>query len=171
MIIDWSLIQLKYNEILVELNSQEAIVGWKVPPQDLKVTKHKTKYGMADINGVVYINQAFINSSAVKLLEATIRHELAHLCVGLQHGHNHIFKAKAKSFKSHFGRHLKSETDEIHQNIGFKYLLYATLENGDEVYLRRAHRKNRKYTNYKPTMFKFLTINGRKVAEFKYKSN
>ena len=169
MIIDWPYIEKKYNEILVELNALQPISHWKIRPQKLKATKHKTKYGMADNNGVVFINQAFVNSSAVELLAATIRHELAHLCVGLQHGHNQVFKAKAKQFQSHFGKHLKPQTDEIHQNIGHKYLLYATFEDHQEIYLRRVHRKHRKYTHYKPSLFKFLTIKGRKVVQFIYK--
>ncbi len=169
MQIDWTFIEEKYQEILKELVDYQPVDSWQIKPLRLQATQHKTKYGMADINGVVYINSAFVNSSAETLLDATIRHELAHLCVGLEVGHGPVFKQKAKEFNSFFGRHLKSESAEINRNIGFKYNLYATLSDGQEVLLRKVHRKHRKYTQYKPSMIKYLTLKGQKIKQFTYK--
>ncbi|MGJ8664591.1 MAG: hypothetical protein ACSHWU_13120, partial [Marinicella sp.] len=168
MMIDWPYIERTYDQILQEVSALHAFNDWSVKPQKLAVTKHKTKYGMADIDGVVYINQAFIGTTAVRLLTATIRHELAHLCVGLQCGHNYKFKAKAKQFKAVFGRDLKTESAQVHAAIGYKYKLYATIEQNqdnpsEEILFRRVHRKHHKYVNYKPGRFRYLSIKGRKV--------
>ena len=168
MLIDWNYIQQQYLFILDELLVVEPKKNWQVQPQSLQVTKHKTKYGMADRDGVIYINQAFIGTTATNLLDATIRHELAHLCVGLQQGHGAVFKAKAQQFNAHFGKHLKLESAQVHDSIGYKYLLYATFENGEEILFRRVHRKHAKYSRYKAGRFRYLTIKGMKVVSFRY---
>ncbi len=168
MLIDWNYIQQQYHKILQELQASEPLDVWRIKPQALQATKHKTKYGMADRDGVVHINQAFVGTAAVNLLDVTIRHELAHLCVGLQQGHNAVFKAKAKQFKAIFGKHLNLESAAVHDSIGYKYRLYATLENGEEIMFRRVHRKHVKYSNYRAGRFRYLTIKGIKVINFRY---
>ncbi len=170
MLIDWNYIQQEYQLILDELILSDPLKNWQVPPQALQATNHKTKYGMADRDGVVYINQAFIGTASTELLNVTIRHEFAHLCVGLQHGHDVIFKAKAREFKADFGKHLKLESEQVHESIGYKYLLFAKLENGDEILFRKVHRKNAKYLRYKAGRFRYLTIKGVKVMSFRYES-
>ncbi len=171
MPIDWDNISHTYADILSELMQLTPVAQWRIKPQKLQLTTHKTKYGMADIQGVVYINQAFIGSTAYQLLAATIRHELAHLCIGLEHGHDRFFKIKAKEFKADFGRHLQAEIDQVHAAIGYKYLLYATMEDQQELLFRRVHRKHAKYLNYKPSRFRYLTIKGNKVMAFRYQEN
>lgn len=173
MTIDWHYVQQQYQATLHELNRVEPVKNWRIQPHALQATNHKTKYGMADRDGVVYINQAFIGTTAVHLLNATIRHELAHLCVGLQQGHNAVFKAKALQFKAQFGKHLKAESSQVHDSIGYKYLLYATLDKTEvsgpeEILFKRVHRKHKKYINYKPGRFRYLSIKGRKVLLFRY---
>lgn len=163
-------IQKRYQDILSELYQLIPPDKWQVRPQQLQLTSHKTKYGMADINGVVFINQAFIGSTANELLDATIRHELAHLCVGIQHGHNARFKACAQHFKAHFGSHLQTEINTINDAIGYKYKLYAILESQQEILFKRVHRKHAKYLNYKPGWFSYLSIKGQKVLRFRYES-
>jgi len=173
MRIDWPYIEQDFVKILNDLIKSDPLDQWSIQPRKLAVTQHKTKYGMADLNGVVYINQAFVGTSAVELLAATIRHELAHLCVGLQHGHDQYFKAKAHQFKANFGRHLNAESEQFRANMGYKYRLYARIENPDckspeEILFKRVHRKHSKYLNYKPRRFRYLTIKGRKVIGFRY---
>ncbi len=157
-----------YQVILAETQALVAPEQWRIEPRGLQYTRHKTKYGMADIHGVVYINQKFIGSRAKQLLIATIRHELAHLCVGLEQGHGIEFKRCASLFKADMKKELAAEKAEIHAAIGHKYLLYAILENQGELLFRKAHRKHPKYSRYKPKRFSYLTINGHKVLAFRY---
>ncbi len=169
--INWRYIEDRFQLVLTELALQMPVAQWCHEPQGIKVTHHKTKYGMADIDGWVYVNQAFVGTEAMQLLDATIRHELAHLCAGLQHGHGPHFKAMAHEFKADFGEHLKSESAQVHAAIGYKYLLFATLDNHQEIMFRRVHRKHRKYLNYQAGRFRYLTINGQKVLSFRYQLN
>lgn len=168
--IDWPLIESRYQSIFDELLLTTPVDLWHIKPSELKPTNHKTKYGMADIKGVIYINEAFIGTDAYQLLNATIRHELAHLCVGIHHGHDNVFKSQAKLFKANFGKHLKKESAELNQSIGYKYKLFATLNNDQVILFRKAHRKHNKYLSYKPKLFNYLTINGHKVLNFYYES-
>lgn len=169
--IDWQFIESSYLNVFEELMILTPPEQWHIKPNLLKPTNHKTKYGMADIKGVVYINEAFIGTQAYQLLDATIRHELAHLCVGIHHGHDSVFKAKAKFFKANFGKHLATETKAFNQSIGYKYNLYATLNDEQVILFKRVHRKHSKYLNYKPRMFNYLTIGGHKVMNFYYESS
>ncbi len=157
-----------YARLVTELTALQPLSAWQVKPQALRSTSHKTKYGMADADGVVYINRAFVGTRAWRLLELTIRHELAHLCVGLQHGHDRHFKAMSCLFAADFGPEIKTEADEVHAAIGYKYLLYAQLANQPDLLFRRAHRKHPKYLNYKPGRLRYLTIRGAKVQGFYY---
>ena len=161
-------IQLLYRNILVETQALVSPEQWHIEPRGLQYTNHKTKYGMADIHGMVHINQKFIGSQANQLLDATIRHELAHLCVGLDQGHGARFKRCATLFKADMKADMAHEKAEIHTAIGHKYLLYAKLENQGELLFRKAHRKHPKYSRYKPKRFSYLTIGGHKVLGFRY---
>ncbi len=166
--INWPYIQQRYQYLLQEMYELVPAKKWQITPQSVQLTSHKTKYGMADVHGVVFINQAFIGSNTIHLLEATLRHELAHLCVGVHHGHDAQFKSCARLFKANFGEHLIEETRVINEAIGYKYKLYATLDNNDEILFRRVHRKHAKYLKYKPRLFSYLTIKGQKVLSFRY---
>lgn len=166
--IDWPLVTTEYHHILHELSAINALDEWSIKPQGLIKTNHKTKYGMADSSGFVHINQAFIGTTSYQLLQATLRHEFAHLCVGLEQKHNARFKTKERQFKANFRTIERSEHQQVLQNIGFKYQLYASLKSGETVLLKQVQRKHQKYTHYKPTLFRYLTIKGQKVLSFHY---
>ncbi|WP_223787861.1 hypothetical protein [Marinicella meishanensis] len=166
--ITWQTIEQTHATLLDELQQLVPLSDWQHPPQGIKPSGHKTKYGMADLAGWVHINQAFIGSNCGGLLEATIRHELAHLCVGLQCGHDHRFKAMERRFEANFGPHLHAEAQQLQQAIGHRYLLFAELADGTDVLLKRVHRRHRKYTHYRPGWFRYLTIDGQKVQRFRY---
>lgn len=166
--IDWLFIEQQYQAALKELVAVKPLSHWSIKPRGLLKTNHKTKYGMADLNGNIHINQAFVGTSANQLLDATIRHELAHLFVGLHHGHNAVFKAAEFEFGTDFKSIDKKQFQQLSDNIGYKYQLYASFKGGDVILLKKVQRKHRKYTHYKPTVYKYLTIKGRKVVSFYY---
>lgn len=168
--ISWQAIEQTHAKVLDELLQVVPLSAWQHPPHGIKATDHKTKYGMADLAGWVHINQAFVGTESWDLLEATIRHELAHLCVGLNCGHNARFKAMERRFKAVFGRHLQDQASQLHNAIGHRYLLFAELADGTEVLLKRVHRRHRKYSHYRPRLFRYLTVGGQKVQRFRYQS-
>lgn len=147
------------------------VKDWQIKPRELQWTKHKTKYGMAGHHGVVYINEAFVETTAWQLLEATLRHELAHLYIGLAAGHNAYFHDTATLFKSCFKTIPNEEIKQFHYQIGYRYKLYAIFENGDVVLIKKTHRKHAKYTQYKPRLFYSLSIKGQKIIRFNYKKS
>lgn len=163
-------IKLRFDTIKADLLKQYPIQKWRIKPRSLLWTKHKTKYGMADRFGDVYINRAFITTSAWCLLDATIRHELAHLYIGLEAGHNNSFNKIAAAFKSNFRRVPCSEINEFRDQISFKYELYAVCANGSSVFIKNAHRKHIKYTRYKPKLFHYMHIKGKKITWFEYRN-
>lgn len=143
---------------------------WSVKPVQLKLTNCKTKYGIASIDGTVYINSAFIGTSAINKLRNTLRHELAHLAVGISHQHDAVFRKCERLF----GADVKVSPEEIaefEKNIPHKWLLLAHLVNGKSTVLGGAHRKHKKYAKYRPNIFRALTIDGIKVDRFEYLSN
>jgi len=157
-----------FESIKRELFLQFPLTEWTIKPGDFLWTKHKTKYGMARFNGDIFINRAFISSTAWQLLDATIRHELAHLYIGLAAGHNADFQATAQLFKSCFKSVPRAEIKQFQEQISYRYKLYAICENGDSILLKKTHRKHAKYTQYKARFFYKLSINGQKIKRFNY---
>ncbi|MCX7544668.1 hypothetical protein [Marinicella gelatinilytica] len=132
------------NELFLLVPSNE----WKILPRGHRLTRSKTKYGMADSTGIIHINQLFINTDYRQLFEAVLRHEFAHLCIGLNEGHNEIFKNCELLFKGHLTVTCREQAKLYSQLIAYKYQLLAVLDNGREVAVKNAHRKHRKYTHY-----------------------
>ena len=101
-------------------------------------------------------------------MEATIRHELAHLCVGLAQGHNRHFKAVERLFGANFRAVPTEQVKDIHDRIGHTWELYACFVDRPRVLLKRVHRKHRKYTHYRPGLFRYLMYKGQKISGFEY---
>ncbi len=157
-----------FNDIKVDLFNQFPLNDWAIKPRYFHWTKHKTKYGMANHRGDVYINDAFVSTTAWQLLEATLRHEFAHLYIGLAAGHNARFRKTASLFKSSFKRVPVEEVKQLRDQIRYQYNLFAILANGESVLIKKAHRKHAKYTKYKPRLFYNLSIKGCKIIRFDY---
>ena len=153
---------------LKQVSALVPVTQWVVQPDSWLLTDHKTKYGMADVHGRVHINQAFIGSVAIDLLDSTIRHELAHLCVGLEQGHNRRFKAVERLFEANFRQVPAVQIKHLHERIGHTWALYACFADRPKVLLKKVHRKHRKYTHYRPGMFRYLMYKGQKISSFQY---
>jgi predicted SprT family Zn-dependent metalloprotease len=166
--IDSDHINHTYRHCLAEAYSLVPQNQWVVQPDSWLLTSHKTKYGMADVRGRVHINRAFVGSVATDLLEATVRHELAHLCVGLEQGHNRQFRAIERLFQANFKQVPDEQIQQLHKRIGHSWELYACLADQTKVLLKKVHRKHRKYTEYRPGMFRYLMYKGQKIDGFEY---
>src|SRR5690554_1088013 len=98
-----------YRCIESELQLIIPINQWSIEPQNWCWTRSKIKYGMADRQGVIHINQNFLNTDFWDLLNTVIRHEFAHLCIGLSAGHNLRFKQCERLFKGVFNAEAKQQ--------------------------------------------------------------
>ncbi len=152
---------------------------WVIEPKQLLFTKHKTKYGMAYSNGDIAINRAFIGSTSELQMIRTLCHEMAHLAVGLQHGHNKVFKQMNALFSrdiSALQAMVNTNTDDITDDkgkdvlnkIGYAYWLIAHLDNGDSIRVKPVHRRSRRYAEYRPSLFANYRIKQQKVTKFEY---
>jgi len=138
----------RYHQILIELKAKHPLDKWKHQPKTLGFTEHKTKLGMATNTGVVLVNKAFIGTDAKAKLDFTIRHEFAHLAAGLHHNHNKVFRG----YESYFGADTRidytSEIEQVQAKIGYKYTVFAHLENGERKEAGQVHKKTKKYSEY-----------------------
>lgn len=168
--IDFDCIQKEFQLALEECDQVFPIEQWPHAPNTVKLTRHKTKYGMASPNGEVYVSQAFIGTNSLNKLRATIRHELAHLAAGIRHQHDQKFR----QFEAAFGGNKKASAEEIkavHDNIPFKWQVIAHLENGVVKDIGGAHRRSKRFKEYSPSRFNFMTVDGIKVKHFEFIEN
>lgn len=163
----FEMIEDEYRQALEHCCRVKPLQQWSVQPTRIALTRHKTKYGIATSRGEVFVSQAFISTGAINKLRSTLRHELAHLAVGLVHGHNSVFKQCASAF----GANDKVEPAEIQaldKAIGYKWLLRAHLVDGQTVDMGRVHRRHKKYAFYTPRRRVFMTIKDVVVQRFEY---
>ncbi len=166
-IIDFDVICDEYTIALDHCRDELPECEWAIRPSGLELTRHKTKFGMASSRGVVYINSGFIGTPAITKLRNTLRHELAHLAVGLAEGHNAIFKHCACMFG--VSKDVpKSEIQAFEQSVGYKWQLIAHLVDGRTVEMGRVHRRHKKYTAYTHKRWRYMVIKDTAVQRFEY---
>jgi predicted SprT family Zn-dependent metalloprotease len=140
---------------------------WAVQPVgDVLLAARKTAFGLATKDGQVFINQAFVGTSAFRKLDQTILHELAHLIAGLHRHHGQKWKNVAAALGMSFA-HFEDDECQIIANISYKYTVYAHLENGEVRILGQVHKKTKKYTAY-PDGTTHRTKDGLKVLRYTF---
>jgi len=159
----------EYNSALSMCKKILPIHKWVLNPKGVDLTRHKTKYGLATCDGMTLISRAFIGTSAINKLRATLRHELAHLAVGLNQGHNRTFKRWARRFGA-LDPVDRSETLSVLDNINYKYQVTAHLEDGTQRDLGGVHRKTRRYTDY-PGNGSTASIDGLHILSFSFEQD
>lgn len=142
---------------------------WKHSPAGVDMTDHKGKYGMATAKGVVLINKAFLGTNSTIKLRNTMRHELAHLAVGLKQSHNKVFRC----FEALFDALVPvppNEIEAITNNISYKWQVIAHLVDGTQRDLGGAHMKTKLYAEY-PYNGRSMSIGQIKVEQFEFVAN
>lgn len=160
----------QFHHILRELQSVLPLHKWAVQPKEIRLTTKKSVYGEATKEGVVLINKAFIGTDYIKKLDYTLRHEFAHLAVGLQAHHNKLFRRYEYAFgvKNTLPQ---SELDKIKINISFKYHVIAHLKNGKQVDIGGVHKKTKKWSEYHKSSKYTMSIEGVEVDHFEFIEN
>lgn len=163
-------IQHEYSAALKDCFAALPLRRWAIEPSGVDLTTHKTKYGIATHTGQVLISHGFLNTSALTKLHNTLRHELAHLAVGLRHQHNAVFRRCERNF----GATMPVPADEIeqvHNNVPHKWRLLAHLYDGSVRDIGGAHRRTKKYTDYQPQTHRFMSVDGEKIRRFEFIEN
>jgi hypothetical protein len=163
-----STVEALYQRLQPELDHLIPIDQWAIKPVNWCWTTAKTKYGMADHQGIIHINRYFLETDFDHLLESVIRHEFAHLCVGLNQGHNKRFKNCEHLFKAQFDRKARQQANEYTRLVKYKYMLVAELFNGQSIKLKLTHRKHRKYTAYRYHKYQAYYYQQQAIKTFKY---
>lgn len=144
MILTQSNIQTEFTSLVAECFKLIPKEKWKHQVNEvIGFTTHKTKYGWAFTDGRVEVNVKFLGTSAINALRHTIRHELAHLAVGLGEHHNNRFKRVA----DYFGCELERPEDArlVENSISFKYSVFAHVKGGQRLFVGQCHRKTKLY--------------------------
>jgi predicted SprT family Zn-dependent metalloprotease len=155
-----------YDECIALVAGFKPINTWEHKPSrvTLKVSQRRA-FGQAHSFGMVGINDAYIGTRSTHHLKDTILHELAHLAVGLNQGHNSRFKR----FLSRINPNpcaCPNELRDVRNNMGFKYSLLAFCET--TIYDTSVFSKSKMYTTYTPTADSYRLINDEKVLRFEY---
>lgn len=163
-----SIIAREFDNALSECNKVVTRLGchWTQSPLKVELTT-KYVYGLAK-DGVVYISKAFIGTTAYTALRITLRHELAHFAVGVENGHNKLFKRCLSAFNG--DRDMpESEIKQIQNNVSYKWQVYAHLSNGERRHVSRVHRKTQRYSKYPGSKGKVdQTLDGHVVERYEF---
>ena len=154
------IMELYYN-ILDELIDQYEYDEWDTVPAYLEIKKIQP-LGTADSKGVITISSNFIGTKEFDELQDTIRHELAHLYIGLHEGHNRWWKATARKFGAK-PKSCQAVSLEMKKNI-YKYFLIAEMPDGELIPIRPGNNRMKKYTSRTQT----FSVRGVKVKQFHY---
>ncbi|UKA04856.1 hypothetical protein [Photobacterium damselae] len=140
-----------YNNTLSELSNILPVSKWKVTPRSLVVEDLGNNLGLACPNGEIKITSKYIGTTAKESLKETIAHEFSHFIVGLNHGHDKLFKRILDSTIYRLGIDLKLVEEQkflVAKNRNFKWSIFATLEDGTRLFFGFAKVKNKKYSQY-----------------------
>lgn len=163
-------VKAEYDRVLADVCKVIPLHQWKHQPTGLDYTTHKSKYGAATPAGQVLINRAFVGTTAVNKLGFTLRHEFAHLAIGLQEHHNRRFRRVEACFGADVTRDLSAEEAQVIGAIDYKYTLIAHLVDGREVDLGGANRRTARYAAYPSNGRLNRSFRGVRVERFEYRT-
>jgi len=127
----------------------------------------KRALGRANIRGRIEIAGFFVGLEKTEdnldQLFDTIKHELAHLYVGISEGHNENWQRAARYFGAKPERATKAN-DDILKATQPPWLLVATLSSGKIVKCKTAYKRTFKYLE-RPSAY---SINGETVRRFEW---
>ena len=168
--IDKDMIVTAYQTALESVTKIIPLSQWKILPNAIELHSHHGKYGQATSDGTVLIYQGFLGTKAHNRLSHTVRHELAHLCVGLEQHHNRVFRHVEVAFGCST-QDLEGEEIEIQANIPYKWVVIAHLENGQAVEVGGVHRKTKKWADYHTQDKRTDRLKGIVVSRYEFVKN
>lgn len=146
--------------------------NWASQPISVGLHTHKVKFALA-LEGTkqILFHPAFLGTNSRKKLRYTMRHELAHFCVGCKHNHDKVFTRVCLRFQdgADYGG---EEIAAIEANIFFKWQVFGHLKGGHIMDLGGVHKKTALYSNYPhPTKGAFMSVKGVRVDSFEFRAN
>lgn len=123
---------------------------WVHPFSGLTFNRAHRCYGQAHRDGRIVISRVFVGTGALDDLEDTVRHELAHLIIGIDKRHGPEWRRVARrlgAIPRARGRAVSSDLASRMDDA--PYTLIAVLESGEERELKTVFRRSRRYLDYR----------------------
>ncbi|GAB5412620.1 MAG: hypothetical protein Cons2KO_02230 [Congregibacter sp.] len=153
--------------------ARELFPDWVHPFTHLKISRARRSYGHAHQDGHMAISDNFIGTTAREDLLDTIRHEFAHLIVGIRHKHGPRWRAAAASLGAIPKASGRSRGEDLHQRMNDAPLtLIAVMQSGEERVMKRVFRRSRRYLDYRYSVWgDRYHIDGEFIERFRYREN
>ncbi|MEE4280017.1 MAG: SprT-like domain-containing protein [Halieaceae bacterium] len=158
--------------VLREVERAMAIYpDWAHPFAGLELNRARRTYGQAHRDGRIVISSVFLGTTALADLEDTVRHEIAHLVVGIAERHGPRWRRVAKRLGATPRASGRSQAEDLGQRMDdAPYTLVAVLESGEECEVKPVFRRSRRYVAYRlgkgGACYRFR---GSKVSRFYYR--
>ncbi len=147
---------------------------WEHPFAGLEYSRRtRRSYGQAHADGRIVVSAQFLGTAALADLEDTIRHELAHLIVGIRERHGPVWKRVAKDLGAVPRATGRAGDGDLHARMtDAPFTLVAILRSGEEREIKSVFRRSRRYREYRfgyrGQRYRFQ---GEDVAYFRYDDN
>ena len=146
---------------------------WAHPYSGLRFSRSKRCFGQAHIDGTLVLSRSFLGTDASEDLLDTIRHEFAHLVVGIRHKHNERWRCAAASLGATPHARGNATNEALNEKMSeAPFTLVAVLRSGEERVLKPVHRRSRNYLNYRFNPFgQRYQLDGEWIDHFRYDDN
>jgi hypothetical protein len=143
---------------------------WRHPYGGLRMNRARRSYGQAHRDGTLVLSRIFLGTPAFADLEDTVRHEFAHLIVGIDHKHGPAWKQVASALGATPRATGRSRDAALAERMhGARFTLVAIMESGEARPLRRVYRRSRRLSDYRPTpLGRRYHIDGEWIVAFRY---
>lgn len=146
---------------------------WVHPYAGFAFNRARRSYGQAHRDGRLMLSRTFIDTAAHEDLLDTIRHEFAHLIVGIEQRHNARWKTVAASLGALPRASGKSRDPVLGKKMNeAPFTLVAELRSGEIRVMRQSFRRSRRYMDYRFGLRgQRYHINGDMIERFRYLDN
>lgn len=116
------------------------------------------------------LSESFVGTRARADLLDTLRHEYAHLIVGIHHKHNVRWRMAAASLGAKPKATASSTAEDLHERMSdAPFTLIAVMQNGEERVMKSAFRRSRRYQEYRlSAQRERYHIDGEFIERFRY---
>lgn len=124
---------------------------WAHPFAGLEISRRmRRSFGQAHADGRLRISAQFLGTPALADLEDTVRHEFAHLVVGVREKHGPAWRRVARDLGAIPRATGRSRCDHLQGRMADgPFTLVAVMQSGEERVLRRVFRRSPRYRNYR----------------------
>jgi len=123
---------------------------WVHPFAGLSFNRARRTYGQAHRDGRIVLSSVFLGTAALGDLEDTVRHELAHLIVGIDQRHGPAWRQVAKRLGATPRATGRSQAPDLAQKMeAAPYTLMAVLASGEEREVKPVFRRSKRYLDYR----------------------